>query len=73
MHIVVGAVDTPPKKFRVDLKAWCTRRLKERIDPNRKNWWAERGSIRWVFDEESLEKAMTYVMESQDRMDRKQS
>ena len=48
MHIVIGAHDTDPRKIRRDIKAWCTRRLKEKFDPERENWWAERGSIRWV-------------------------
>jgi len=48
MHIVIGAHDTDPRKIRRDIKAWCTRRLKEKFDPVRENWWAERGSIRWV-------------------------
>lgn len=42
MHVVVGAGNTNPKKIRADLKAWCTRRLKEDIDRTRENWWAER-------------------------------
>ncbi|HRX81051.1 MAG TPA: transposase [Pirellulaceae bacterium] len=73
MHVVVGAANTNPKKIRVDLKAWCTRRLKERADPNRENWWAERGSIRWIFNEDSLEMVLVYVTEAQDRKDRDQS
>ena len=73
MHVVVGAADTNPNKIRVDLKAWCTRRLKEKADPNRENWWAERGSIRWVFNEESLETVLLYVTEAQNRKDRDHS
>jgi len=70
LHVVVGAQDANPKKIRVDLKAWCTRRLKEKIDPSRENWWAERGSIRWIFNEDSLESVVLYVTEAQDRKDR---
>ncbi len=73
MHVVVGAANTNPKKIRVDLKAWCTRRLKENTDLDRENWWAERGSIRWIFNEESLESVLVYVTEAQDRKDRDQS
>ena len=73
IHVVVGAADTNPKKIRVDLKAWCTRRLKEKTDPNRENWWAERGSIRWIFNETSLESVLLYVTESQERKDRDHS
>ena len=70
MHIVVGAAGINPKKIRKDIKAWCTRRLKERSDPTRENWWAERGSIRWIWNQESLEQVVQYVMEAQDRKDR---
>ena len=66
MHIVVGAQNTTPRRLRSVLKAWCTRRLKE-VDLTRDNWWTERGSIRWVFDEPSLEKVIQYVNEAQDR------
>ena len=70
VHVVVSAPEAPPKKIRSDLKAWATRCLKEGFDPNRKNWWAERGSIRYVNDESSLETAVIYVLEAQDRKDR---
>ena len=66
MHIVVGAYNVAPKKIRIDLKAWCTRRLKE-SDPTRQNWFTERGSIRWLFDDESLDLVVQYVNEAQDR------
>jgi hypothetical protein len=33
----------------------------------RENWWTERGSIRFIGDEESLEAAILYVLEGQDR------
>ena len=47
-------------------KAWCTRRLRMEIDSSRKNWWAERGSVRYVWDQESLDRVLIYVMESQE-------
>ena len=67
MHIVIGAHDTDPRKIRRDIKAWCTRRLKEKFDPERENWWAERGSIRWVWNAESLSTVIEYATEAQDR------
>lgn len=73
MHVVIGAIDTDPMKIRSDLKAWCTRRLKEKVDPCRQNWWAERGSIRWIFNEDSLHTVVQYVMEAQNRKERDQS
>jgi len=67
VHSVVSAADTPPKKIRSDLKAWATRSLKQQFDSARQNWWAERGSIRFLYDEESLEAAIAYVLEGQHR------
>ena len=34
---------------------------------NRENWWADRGSIRHLFDEKSLEAAILYVSDAQDQ------
>ena len=68
MHIVVtAAADTHPKKIRIDLKAWCTRRLKEQFDPARENWWAERGSVRYVWNTDSLENVIQYTKLGQDK------
>ncbi|MEM6470997.1 MAG: transposase [Planctomycetota bacterium] len=72
IHIVVGAHDTDPRKIRIDIKAWCTRRLKQQIDPGRLNWWAERGSIRYVWNEVQLSRVVKYVNGAQDRKDRDQ-
>ena len=65
MHLVISAANTRPKKIRIDIKAWCTRRLKERSNPDREEWWAERGSQRYIFDEDSLAEVMQYVTEGQ--------
>ena len=66
MHVVVTAPSVHPVKVRKDLKAWCTRRLKELRDPARDNWWAERGSIRYLNSDESLHAATLYVRDGQD-------
>lgn len=65
IHVVVSAEDTDPRKIRADLKAWCTRRLKEEFDSERENWWADRGSIRWIWNQESLETVIQYVNDAQ--------
>jgi len=67
VHVVVFAAKTYPKKIRIDLKAWATRCLKQQFDAKRENWWAERGSIRYLYSDESLESAIYYVNEAQDR------
>jgi REP element-mobilizing transposase RayT len=96
VHVIVTA-SPAPKIVRNQLKAWCTRRLKEleikrrqfgdgprsrfglasdattstRIvsegEGLRENWWAERGSQRFINDADSLEAAIVYVLDGQDR------
>ena len=70
VHLVVSAFETNPKKIRADIKAWCTRRLKEKSSSSRMNYWAERGSIRYVWDQESLDRVVNYVTVAQDRKHR---
>ena len=75
LHVVVSA-DRHPDEVRKQFKAWCTRRLKElecrrssgSEHAGRENWWAERGSRRYINDEESLEAAILYVREGQDSL-----
>ena len=77
LHIVVMASEHPDA-LRDQFKAWCTRRLKElqqrrkasgsrQSVPVRKRWWAERGSKRYINDADSLEAAILYVLEAQDK------
>lgn len=84
VHVVLTASQSP-EVVRNQLKAWCTRRLKEleiarRLEtptrsvsegtnaPSiRENWWAERGSQRYINDEDSLEAAIRYVLDGQDK------
>ncbi len=74
LHVVVSA-DRHPDDVRKQFKAWCTRRLKENErmrrsgtkDTVRENWWAERGSRRYINDEVSLEAAILYVLDGQDK------
>jgi REP element-mobilizing transposase RayT len=65
MHLAIGASNTNPKKIRKDIKAWCTRRLRAADD--RRNWWAERGSIRYIWNEDSLATVIEYITQGQDR------
>jgi len=70
IHVVVSAGDIRAKKIRSDLKAWATKCLKQQFDAKREHWWAERGSIRFLYDEDSLETAIVYVTDGQDRKSR---
>jgi len=71
LHVVVAA-PAPPKVVRSQLKAWCTRKLKRLAQQQgadivlRENWWAERGSQRFINDGASLEAAIIYVRDGQD-------
>ena len=66
VHVVVTADVSDPEKIRIDLKAWATRALKRKFDSNRENWWAERGSIRYLNTDADLEGATVYVGDGQD-------
>jgi REP element-mobilizing transposase RayT len=72
VHVVLSST-TPPKTIREQLKAWCTRRLNEQQEvlkvpeqERRTKWWADRGSIRWIFLESDLAAAVDYVLIEQD-------
>ena len=67
VHVVATAPGIAPKSVRATLKAWATRCLRDGFDQDRENWWAERCSIRWIFDETSLEAAIMYVKDGQDK------
>jgi len=68
VHVVVTA-QRDPEDVRDQFKAWCTRKLKEcqraGNEPVRENWWTERGSQRYIGDEESLEAVIRYVLDFQ--------
>ena len=69
VHVVLTA-RVSPADVREQLKAWSTRRLKElerqRRQTEYKNWWAERGSGRFINDEAGLENVIRYVRDLQD-------
>ena len=67
VHVVVTSRDYKPMTVRDQLKAWCSRRLKERFQPDRKRFWAEGGSYRCLFDEDSLAQAIQYTLDGQDK------
>jgi REP element-mobilizing transposase RayT len=72
VHVVVTAPNHHPKDVLNQLKAWCTRRLKERqIDvltatqEVRKNWWTQGGSKRRIYSRSSLDEVIWYALEGQ--------
>jgi REP element-mobilizing transposase RayT len=76
IHVVLSS-PAQPRVIREQLKAWCTRRLNEQQAESgvperqrRKNWWTERGSIRWIFNDADLAAAIDYVVNQQENPER---
>jgi len=71
-HVVVTAGEYHGELVRDQFKSWATRRLTDHqrtLQPNsplRKKWWTRKGSVRYLFDDESLDAAIIYTLESQD-------
>ena len=73
-HVVVTANSHDGEQVRDQFKSWCTRKLREVLavgrepsgDTQRENWWTRKGSVRNLFDDESLEAAIRYTLEAQD-------
>ncbi|MGL4943347.1 MAG: transposase [Thermoguttaceae bacterium] len=61
VHVVVKG-DVKPGKILADLKAYATRRLREQFEELRdKTIWAESGSTRNLWNEDSVKQAVQYV------------
>src|SRR5262249_32035977 len=65
VHVVISLSCGPDKGLR-ELKAWCTRQLKEAY-AGRERWWTEGGSKRYLWTQEDLESVVVYVREWQER------
>jgi REP element-mobilizing transposase RayT len=72
-HVVVTANGYNGETVRDQFKLWSTRQLKddERSRANgggrlRERWWTRKGSVRLLFDEESLSAAIEYALQAQD-------
>lgn len=66
VHVIVNAPGYKPEVVREQLKAWSTRKMKA-VCPDRKKFWVEGGSRRYLNTQQDLENAMMYVTEAQDR------
>lgn len=69
VHVVVTAHGYAPNVVRDQLKAWCTRKLKE-AGVKRENMWTEGGSKKSINTLEDLATVIEYASEAQDRKDR---
>jgi len=72
-HVVVTAANYSGEQVRDQFKSWGTRKLKDQeraigvaAAHLREHWWTRKGSVRYIFDEESLDAAIVYVREAQD-------
>ncbi|QEG25190.1 transposase [Mariniblastus fucicola] len=65
VHVVVAASETKPQTVVSQLKAWATRHLGDAY-PNRKRFWTEGASTRWINREADLASAIEYTLEAQD-------
>lgn len=65
VHVLVSAL-AKPEKVLADLKAWATRRVREAglAFPGQK-LWSYHGSTVYLWDEEQLARAWTYVVDGQ--------
>ena len=70
-HVVATANSNDGEQVRDQFKSWCTRKLKEAEgrkpsgSTDREHWWTRKGSVRYLFDEESVEAAIRYTLEAQ--------
>lgn len=72
-HVVVTAPSYHGEQVRDQLKSWATRRLKNHQRSLgiseaslREHWWTRKGSVRYLFDDNSLESATIYTMDAQE-------
>jgi REP element-mobilizing transposase RayT len=66
IHLVVTANGYSPEDVRNQLKAWCTRAIKNTA-LIRQRFWTEGADCEKLYDEAELEAAVIYVLEAQDR------
>jgi REP element-mobilizing transposase RayT len=65
VHLVITAA-CKPEKVMADLKAWCSRRLREACnETSDRDRWTQHGSTRYLNDEPSFPAAVKYVLDEQ--------
>jgi REP element-mobilizing transposase RayT len=67
VHVVVANAAIPPERMMTSFKAWATRRLRDSglVAPGAA-MWTRHGSTRYLWDEQSVARAVDYVVEGQD-------
>jgi REP element-mobilizing transposase RayT len=65
VHVVITAA-CKPEKVMADLKAWCSRRLREAFnESSERDRWTQHGSTRYLNDESSFNGAVKYAIDDQ--------
>src|SRR5262245_35460278 len=65
VHVVITAA-CKPEKVMADLKAWCSRRLRETCkETSDRDRWTQHGSTRYLNDEASFNATVKYVIDDQ--------
>ena len=65
VHVVITA-ECKPEKVMADLKAWCSRRLRETCgESSDRDRWTQHGSTRYLNDESSFQGAVSYAIDHQ--------
>ncbi|MBA3313773.1 MAG: transposase [Planctomycetaceae bacterium] len=67
VHIVVVAADVAPERVMNDFKAYATRSLRQ-VDAALARVWSRHGSTRYLWTDDHVCDAMTYVVEKQGRV-----
>lgn len=66
IHVVVAAEEVEPERVATTLKAYATRRLRERgVVPSDRRIWARHASTHYLFDEDDLSMAIDYTLNHQ--------
>jgi REP element-mobilizing transposase RayT len=65
VHVVVSNVPVSPEAAMGQFKSWATRRLREAGLRGEERVWTREGSTRHLFTEESVARAVRYVLEGQ--------
>ena len=65
VHAVITA-EARPERMLSNFKAYCTRSLRSKIqDQERRRYWTEHGSTRYLWNKVSVQAAAAYVLEGQ--------
>ncbi len=71
VHVVVGAADTKGQTIRDQLKANCTRELRQQSGPlQAERTWTKGGDCELLAGDDDIVAAVEYVLEAQDRKGR---